>query len=291
MDAHVVVTGAGGFIGGYLARWFAERGTTVTAITRRSPSLGAERQELTWREADLRDARALPDRFDALVHCAAEIPARCPEGAVLYRTNMEVARNVFERALAAQACTVVFMSSVSIYGEISVPVVAEDTIPQRPDPYGRSKRDAEDLLEACAKRGLASALSIRLPGTVGKGSHDNFLSTALARVLAGEQVRVNHPDAPFNNIVHVGDLARFLGAWIERPRLGYAVTNLAAAEPMPVRDVAKALFERTGQSPRLIETGGGKQPFLIALDRARSLGYRPSTVSASLAAFVADELA
>jgi nucleoside-diphosphate-sugar epimerase len=240
--------------------------------------------------ADLRAADALPDRFDALLHCAAEIPARCPDPDELYRSNLVIAQNVFGQALAAGARAIVFTSSMSIYGTITAPMVSEETIVDKPDAYGRAKLDAERLLGGVTERGLLSGLSIRLPGTVGRGSHHNFLSDALARVLAGETINANHPDAPFNNIVYVGTLAEFVERWLRDPRPGHAVTNLAAQEPMCIRDVVASLFKAAERPERIAIAEGGKQPFLISLDRAMSLGYRPLTVRASIEAFVRDSM-
>ena len=271
---HAVVTGAGGFVGGFVARWLADRGYQVTAHTRQ--------------KADLRDPGSLPARFDALIHCAAETPERCPEPARLYERNLDLARSAFEQALAAGARCVVFLSSMSAYGAISVAELREDTPPGELDPYGRAKRDSEALLEQCVARGLASGLSIRLPGTVGKGSHDNFLSVALGKVLRGEPVKGRNPEALFNNIVYVGDLAAFLESWIAKPRPGYAVTNVAAAEPLPMREVFELLYKHAGRAPGFTFEAGGKKPFLISLARARSLGYKPASVRASLEAFVRD---
>jgi len=291
MPLRVVVTGAGGFAGKFIAHHLAGRGFAVTAVARNLPeSLLPDAGGPVWRRADLRAPDALPERFDALIHCAAEIPARCQDPDELYRRNMDMARSVFGRAQDAGARSIVFLSSMSVYGAISTPVVTEDTAPQDPDPYGRAKGDAEQLLEAHVKAGLPSGLSIRLPGTVGRGSHNNFLSNALRQVLSGETVAANNPEAPFNNIVYVGDLAAFLGSWIEAPRDGYAVTNLAAADPMTIRDVVSLLFSCAGRPPKVRFGESGKKPFLISLDRAMSLGYRPASVRDSLANFVRDSL-
>jgi nucleoside-diphosphate-sugar epimerase len=197
-------------------------------------------------------------------------------------------RHLCERALQAKARAVVFTSSMSAYGTISVPVVTEDTPPQDPGPYGRSKLEGERLLAQAIERGLPSALAIRLPGTVGRGSHDNFLSHALARILAGEAVSARHKDALFNNIVYVGDLADFVAAWIMSPRPGYAVTNIAAREPIRIGELFSLLFARAGKSERISFSDDGKAPFQISLERAISLGYRPATVRDSVAAFVRD---
>jgi nucleoside-diphosphate-sugar epimerase len=274
MAAHVVVTGAGGFVGGHVARWLAGRGLTVTAHTRQ--------------QADLRSPGSLPPRFDALIHCAAETPERCPEPARLYERNMDLSRSVFEQALGAGAKCTVFLSSMSAYGSISVDELTEDSPPGELDAYGRAKRDSETLLQDCVARGLASGLSIRLPGTVGKGSHDNFLSVFLGRVLRGEKLKGKNADALFNNVVYVGDLAVFLGDWLSAPKPGYSVTNLAASDPLPMREVLGLLYTCAGRAPDLEFDAGGKKPFLISLVRARSLGYKPASVRSSLEAFVRD---
>src|SRR6516164_5371153 len=158
MPFHVVVTGAGGFIGGVVAHRLAEQGFTVTAITRRAGARSL--RHLTYRHADLTQPDALPERFDAVVHCAAETPARCPDPVALYASNVGAMRHLCERALQASARAVVFTSSMSAYGTISVPVVTEDTPPQDPDPYGRSKLEGERMLADAVARGLPSALSI-----------------------------------------------------------------------------------------------------------------------------------
>jgi nucleoside-diphosphate-sugar epimerase len=285
----VVVTGAGGFVGGSLARWFAGLGFDVVATVRRSPP--SLPPGVTVVCGDLRDPALLPDRFDALLHCAAATPSRCPDEGELVASNVDSARVLFARAASAGARAAVFLSSMSVYGNISVPVVTEDLPPVDPDSYGRSKADGERLLAAAVGNGLPSGLSIRLPGTVGRGSHDNFLSAALARARQGGVLTVRHRDALFNNIVYVGDLARFLTAWIARPPSGYHVSNLAAREPMTFAGLHEHLFACLGLPPRLEYVQSGKPPFLISIDRARSLGYEAPTVFDSVSNFVRDCIA
>ena len=244
----------------------------------------------TWRKADL----ALPGRCPSVRRAhplRSGCSGWCRRNEAVYSRNIEIARNVFDQAVGAGTRAVVFLSSMSAYGVVSVPEVKEDLPPGELDPYGRAKRESEDLLQSSTRRGLSSGLSIRLPGTVGKGSHGNFLSVALARILAGETIQAKNPDSLFNNIVYVGDLAAFLEEWIRNPRTGYGVTNLGAGDPLPMREVMSLLFQCAGREQTIVFADGGKKPFLISLDRAISLGYRPRSVKASIESFVRDSLA
>jgi nucleoside-diphosphate-sugar epimerase len=286
----VVVTGAGGCVGGVLARSLAKRFEVIAIARRPPPNALGDGPLLDWRKADLLDSDALPERFDVLVHCAAELPARCPEPRQLYERNMALSQSLFPRAIAAGARSIINCSSMSVYGRIEVPVVSEELPPNNPDAYGRAKWDSERLLEALALKHELSALSIRLPGTVGKGSHHNFLSDALERILAGDEVRARNPDAAFNNIVYVGDLATFVEEWLCQDRLGSFVTNLAADEPLSIRDVLSFMFACAGRPQRLVFETSGTPTFLIAQDHARMLGYRAGTVRNSIASMVRDWL-
>jgi len=287
---HIVVTGAGGFVGNFLARWLAKHDVRVTAL-KRQPETSSHMANLTWRQGDLTQPDVLPVAFDCLVHCAAEIPARCPNPALLYERNILAAESTFRQAAAAGARNIVFLSSMSAYGTISVPVVEETTLPDNPDSYGRAKLDTERHLEEMVSKGLPSALSIRLPGTVGRGSHHNFLSDVMQRILRDETVTVRNPEALFNNIVYVGDLAGFLRHWVDMPRPGYVLTNLAASEPLTVGEVVSLLFRYAGKPEQIRFEVSGKQPFLISTERAISLGYAAPSVEASISAMVRDCIA
>ncbi len=102
---------------------------------------------------------------------------------------------------------------MAVYGRVEDDVVDPDTPVREPNAYGRSKLACERLLADLSRaHSDLRALSIRLPGVVGPGSHDNFLSDTMTRLAAGQNVVARTPDALFNNVVHIDDLAL-------RPRL------------------------------------------------------------------------
>ena len=52
---------------------------------------------------------------------------------------------------------------------------------------------------------------------------------------------VRNPDALFNNVVHIDDLARFAETLLETLPPGHQATTIAAADPLPIREVVGLL--------------------------------------------------
>jgi nucleoside-diphosphate-sugar epimerase len=252
----------------------------VVALVRRSrPAILERSQRIFVARADLAGTAALPaGPFDAVIHCAAAIPSAVPEAQDLVRINVEGSQRLFEHAIKAGTNVVVFCSSMAIYGRIDADMVDRDTPINEPSPYGRSKLVSEEKLsELCRDHSGLRALSIRLPGVVGPGSHDNFLSDTLRRLAAGQTVSVRNAHAPFNNVVHIDDLARFACTLLETLSPGHRATTIGAVEPLPIREVVGLLqvAAAPGAAVRYREEG---HSFLISNDHAQTLGYRPATV-------------
>lgn len=285
-----MVSGAGGFIGGHLAHGMSGRGHEVTALVRRGRPALLERQPgLRIEQVDLIETeRPLAGPYDAILHCAAAIPSAVHDDNELARINVESSRRIFAAALSISAPVVIFFSSMSVYGRIDADVVNDSTPVRDPNEYGRSKLECERLLDDFSRMhpGLR-ALSIRLPGVVGPGSHNNFLSDIKARLFAGSSVVVRNPEARFNNVVHIHDLERFVAHLLNALPSGHRLVNVASEEPLPIRDVVGILKTASGRAGQVRYESGGR-PFLISNDSARGFGYQPATVRDSVERFARD---
>lgn len=282
----VLVTGAGGFVGNLAARALSDAGHEVLAVCRRPPKNDLDQYPgVHVVLVDLVGQDPLPGPLDAVVHCAAEIPARCPDESDLYRSNVEGTRRLFDHAMAMGASRIVYCSSMAVYGRINVAMVDPNTPFNEPATYGRSKYEGERILAALAagNPGLR-AVSIRLPGVVGIGSHDNFLSGVMPRILAGERIQATNPDALFNNLVHGIDLARFMADLVVRAPSGHRVLTIAADEPLPIRGVLSTLFT-VARVPERVNYTGDDRSFLVSPEPARTLGFAVPTVSDILTRF------
>ena len=240
-------------------------------------------------EGDLRDPDEISERYDALIHAGAVIPARNIADNDFAAVNIAATEALLAQAGAAGARRVIFCSSMSVYGRVTAPVVAVDTPPREVDDYGRSKQAGEAALTTWVAGAAGRAgLSLRLPGIVGLGSHHNFLSDVATRIFNGAPVAARNSTGLFNNIVHVDDLARFMGDWLTVGTVGHVALPIAARAPIPMKDVLEILFAAAGRPFDVAFDDSGAGGFTIDSAPAMALGFAAPTTAASVPIFGAD---
>ena len=286
----ILVTGASGFSGSVLARELARRGNEVVALHRRETHflahLGNEPRVHRHR-GDLLDAVRLPGPFDAVVHVAATSPAPGIDVARMVRDNVTGTQVLIEAAERWAAKAFVFFSSLSVYGEVKAGVVDERTAIVNPDAYGASKHLGELLLAERAER--LPGLAIRLPGVLGPGAHRNWLSGVASKLRTEETVRAFHLDAPFNNAVHVADLASLVARALERPWTGFDTIVVGARGQITVREAITRLAKGLGVEARIEEIPASKPAFTLSSERAiHRWGYDPTQIGAMIDRFAED---
>lgn len=180
MPARVLVTGASGFIGGRLVAALGRRGVPVRAMLRRAGRLQAQGAQLEVVVADLLDPASLARACAGvrwIIHCAGRAHAHAATQADArqhFETNLVGTRNLAEAAVAAGASRLVFLSSVKAVGAPGERCVAEDW-PRPPEtPYGRAKREAEQVLHEIAARHPLELVILRLAMVYGPGSRGNL---------------------------------------------------------------------------------------------------------------------
>jgi nucleoside-diphosphate-sugar epimerase len=149
MNGPVAVTGATGFLGSHVCDVLCERDRPVRAAHRASSSLRWLRDKpLELVQTDLAavdSAHALLSGCRGVIHCAGVVMAT---GDQYRRVNVEGTRVMLEAAARAGTVeTFVLVSSLAAGGPASLDDPRDETHEDQPiTGYGRSKRDAEDLL-------------------------------------------------------------------------------------------------------------------------------------------------
>jgi nucleoside-diphosphate-sugar epimerase len=139
-----------------------------------------------------------------------------------------------------QLQTIVYLSSVGVYGDHAGAAVDETTPPVAAAPRNRNRHDAERAWQALAARIGTPLAVLRLAGIYGPGR------SALNKLAHGRAMRIVKPNHVFNRI-HVADVAQAIDAAFRRRAEG--VFNVADDEPCGGDDVIVYAAELMGMKP------------------------------------------
>lgn len=204
----VAIIGGAGFIGTALAVRLAASGVAFGIVDKRA-SAGFP---AACRVADICDVAALGRAVegDALVHLAAEHRDDVLPLSRYDAVNVEGTRNVCAVAEALGIGTIIFTSTVAVYG-FAPEGTGEDGAIAPFNAYGRTKFAAEEVLREWQARGQGRSLVIVRPTVVfGPGNRGNVFNL-LRQIGSGAFVMVGRGENR-KSVAYVQNVAAFLQA-------------------------------------------------------------------------------
>lgn len=276
----ILVTGARGFTGRRVCDALLSRGARVVALARQEIEA---RPDLHPVVCDLRDTPELPGPFDAVVHCAATSPGPGVTDGMIHRDSVEGSLKLLEQVDDAGCGRIIFLSSLSVHGDIREAVVTPDTPTIDPDAYGRSKLAVENILKTLST--TIPSVAIRLPGIVGPGAQRNWLTRVKAAALRDEDITIFNPDAPYNNLIHVDDLVKFVLQLCGRRFKGFQAFPIGAGGSISVRTAVETLIEHADSRSMVRVADTERHSFLLSNEAAKALGYQPADVADVIAKY------
>ena len=271
-----LVTGARGFVGGWLARALLERGERVVSFDRRrlteKPSaigmLGIE-DDLVQVEGDLCDGAELErvlreNRVDTVFHLAAEtIVSTVRDSPVQgFESNVRGTWTLLQACLEGGVDRVVFASSDKAYG-------AHDELPYREDfplqptaPYEASKA-AADLIARSYWHSYGLPVAVTRFANIYGGGDLNFsrlVPEAVSAALDGRAPVLRSDGTPERDFLYVEDAASAYLAIVDaldRDDVRGEVFNAGGGRSHPVGEVVAliAKLSGTGVEPDIRGTG------------------------------------
>jgi nucleoside-diphosphate-sugar epimerase len=285
----VLVTGASGFSGSFVASALVKQGHEVVGLQRRDTqfSISAQHSGVHMLRSDLAGVVSIRGPFEAIVHAAATSPAPGIDVDTMVQDNVNGTRSLIEAALNWQAKSFVLLSSVSVNGDINCAVLDETCPIVNPTIYGVTKHLAELMLADCSRK--LPGLALRLPGVIGPGADRNWLSRMIKKLQAGERIAAFNLDQPFNNAAHVGDVAALVARVLSRSWTAFDSVVLGARGMLTIREVLQRLAHGLNVTATIETIPVEKSSFVISSNRAiERWGYEPMEIGCMLDRYVAE---
>ena len=207
MSGISMVTGGCGFLGRELAERLAKKGRAVRVFDVRCDSEPLDGVEYV--DGDLRnpaDTDRACDGVETLYHLAAE--RFDADGALIKDININGTANLLESAALTGVKTVVFASSVAVYGTPPPELPCAETTPLvSTEPFSLSKIVGEEMCLAMRERGMKAAV-IRPPIVLGPGfGEEQILKWIVDRALNNQPVFILGGGKTRRHYVDVSDCA------------------------------------------------------------------------------------
>jgi len=257
----VLVTGAGGFIGGHVVERLVNDGARVRALCRYNSR--NERGTLDWLApevtadvevilGELRDVESVSDAvagMDVVIHLGAQIAI--PYSYVNPRDFIEVnvlgTLNVAEAARRHGVARVVHTSTSEVYGSAQT-VPMTETHPLEPQsPYAASKLAADKLIDSYHRSFDLPACVVRPFNTYGpRQSARAIIPTIISQALAGSTLRLGSL-TPRRDLTFAADTAAgFVAAATAEGAVGRTI-QLGANHDVSVGDLVRLVGEVLGR--------------------------------------------
>lgn len=270
---NIFITGGGGFIGGYLSKFFSQKSNYNVYSSYRSKKNKYYELEkkINYIWTDLKDFSNLPKQIDILIHCGADTPATIKINGNYDLSNNIGTKNLYAESIKRGCKTIIYLSSMAIYGKIIKQEIDELYDPIDPDEYGISKMFGEKHLNDISKD-LVNYKILRLPGIIGLGAHNNFLSKIIPSIVKSENVEFSNLNSEilFNNLFHVQDLAVLINYFLDN-LIDEKIFNVCSLQKVNLQKLLFYVKEKSLSKSEIKYTNSGKMPFNISITKLESL--------------------
>jgi dihydroflavonol-4-reductase len=243
------VTGASGFLGGYMVEELVRRGHLVVGMVRKGSDTDLLRKlGIELRIGDLEDQASLETvtkGVDAVIHLAAYYTLNGRKERY-ERINVQGTQSLMEAMLKNGVHRLVYCSSTEAMGPTPHPPADEDSPCEPNYEYGRSKLRSENLIREYRKKGIEFTI-IRPSGIYGPRNLDDvsywfitsYANTGASKIMVGSGKRVLQ-------FAHVEDVVQGFVLALERSEVSagrvYFITDSRAYSYEQIYGIMAIIF-------------------------------------------------
>jgi NAD dependent epimerase/dehydratase len=257
----VLVTGAGGFIGGHLVAELVAQGAKVRALVRYNSR--NERGTLDWLDPaitsqvdvvlgelrDIESVRGAVEGTEVVFHLAAmiAIPYSYVNPRDFFETNVLGSLNVAQAALDAGVGRVVQTSTSEVYGTARFIPITEDHPLEPGSPYAASKVGADKLFDAYHRSYDLPVVILRPFNTYGPHqSARAIIPTIVSQAFQSDTLRLGSLD-PRRDLTYVSDTVAGFVAAAQAPDVVGTTVQLGTGYDVSVRDIVETVGDVLGK--------------------------------------------
>ena len=263
----VLLTGASGFVGRAILDAAKRRGVDVRPVFRSLASADGPSGAVLvpGLDGEVDWAKAL-QRVDVVIHAAARAHVMREEAldplTEYRRVNVQGTSNLARQAAAAGVRRFVFISSIKVNGEATLPgcpFTAEDA-PAPQDAYGISKTEAETELRRIAQETGMDVTIIRPPLIYGPGVKGNF-SSLINWVRRGLPLPLGGVAHNRRSLVCLDNLVDLIWVCVQHPKAANQTFLISDGEDLSTTELLRKIGKALRRPARLLWVPAG----LIAL--------------------------
>jgi UDP-glucose 4-epimerase len=288
----ILITGATGFIGGYLVKHFIKEDDQIIAQGSSKSSINNLKKELLKSEINLNNIDFWQQNFlnkkwnfpkfseiDYIIHCAAVTKVR--EGTIenydkYFGMNVITTKRIAKKALDEEISHFIHLSTGQVYGhQISFPIT--ENSPKNPiNLYGITKLIGENVITSLGLLGLN--FTIARPFSVyGKG-HYNIISIIKNKIMNDNVLTIFGDGTQSRAFMHVKDICGAIGFMLNNKNSFSEDYNLSGPKEYSVNDLVRMISEKLSKKPKITYKEANVNEIkrnIADLSKIKKLGYTP----------------
>ncbi len=286
----ILITGANGFIGSYLANFLLKKGHEVIATSRQfHPSTLALLDKATIFNLDVLDTEKLNTLSvdaDLIIHTATANDIVSKNALKGIELSAVGTKNILDLAVRNNISRCIVFSTLQVYGTELTAAIDEGTALHYQNDYGMNHLFGEMYAELYSRLGKVNCVSVRPSNVYGRILTDSFNRWSLVpgcfckEAHESGTITIKSSGKQMRNFVNLENLSRAVESIAEHFPATYECYNLASSQANTMAEVAekvKTVYEKVyGKKVQLNITGtepASTNFFKISLDKLEKIGF------------------